>query len=265
MRLTLDSCVWERMFEPEAEQNTALRPILDAIRFRQISAFISDAALRIEAVPKKRRASYFASVAPFFGPIDAVERDGRLLIRFSLMPDNRLHPGIPEVQAPKLEVARELGVELMRGLPWISLPKSNCSLEYVAETETQRGCREQIQLNVFHDLAQRGVGKARFDSIIDHLDLKEGRIFPGWSGLDVLDSERHKGLIRACAEWADAELISAHVGYGNDLLCTLDFYGAPGQSAFATDHRMWLANHHKVRFITVSELGDLLESQNDQN
>jgi hypothetical protein len=29
-----------------------------------------------------------------------------------------------------------------------------------------------------------------------------------------------KQLTKACAEWADGELVAAHIGYQNDILCT---------------------------------------------
>lgn len=257
MRVTLDSNVWEWLFASSADSSHC---ILAALRSQQISAFICDAALRIEAITKEQRAAYLASAAPFFGPTGVVERDGRPYLHLSLMPDDRRHPGPPRVQTHKLRVAQEYGVTLLRGLSWISLPNPPCSLEYVPETLEQRGQREERQHVVFDGLAKRGVGKAPFDRIIDRIDRLTGRKLTGWSGLDRLAGQERKELARACAEWADAELVAAHVGYGNDLLCTEDRARGAGRSAFATDLRQWLSSQHGVRFVTIAELADLLEA-----
>lgn len=259
MRVSLDSNVWEWLFGASAETSVPRGRILAALRSRRLSAFICDAAVRIEAVTKKHRPSYLASSAPLFGPTGIVELDGRPHLQFSLMPDDRRHPGVPGVQADKLALAQERGVRLMRGLSWISLPRAQCGLDYVAEAPDQRGQRETLQHAVFDGLSQSGVGKARFDGIIERIDKQAGRSLPGWSGLARLGDQEFKRLGRACSEWADAELVAAHVSYGNDLLCTEDYARRAGRSVFDRDQRRWLSNRYGVRFITIGALTNMLE------
>lgn len=260
MRVSLDSNVWEWLFAASAETSVPRGRILAALRSHRMSAFICDAAIRIEAIIKKHRPSYLASITPLFGPTGIVQQDDRPHLQFSLMPDDRRHPGIPGIQADKLGLAQEHGVRLMRGLSWISLPRAPCSLEYVSEAPGQRGQREALQHVVFDGLKQRGVGKARFDGIIDRIDQQAGRNLPGWSGLARLGDQGHKELARACSEWADAELVAAHVGYKNDLLCTEDHARRAGRSVFDWDQRCWSSDRYGVRLITIGALADLLEA-----
>lgn len=259
MRVSLDSNVWEWLFDASAEASVPRCRILTAVRSHRMRAFVCDAAVRIEAIARKQRASYLAASTPLFGPTGVVQRGGRPLRQFSLMPDDRRHPGIPGIQADRLGAAQEHELRLMRGLSWISLPRAVCSLEYVSEAPEQREQREALQHAVFDGLTQRGVGKARFDAIVERIDQQAGRRLPGWSGLARLGEQERKRLTRACSEWADAELIAAHVGYGNDMLCTEDRARRAGRSVFDQDQRRWLSDRYGVRFITIAELLNMLE------
>jgi hypothetical protein len=64
---------------------------------------------------------------------------------------------------------------------------------------------------------------------------------------------------RAIAEWADADSVAAHVGYGIDLFCTEDVgksAGAP--SVLDQANRTWLQATYGVKFVTISELAGML-------
>jgi hypothetical protein len=67
-------------------------------------------------------------------------------------------------------------------------------------------------------------------------------------------------VARAVAEWADADSIAAHYGYGNDVFCTLDFAKAEtkrGEPAvFDPDNRAWLAENFGIQFVTLARLAD---------
>ena len=76
--------------------------------------------------------------------------------------------------------------------------------------------RAQRQLDVSAVVDGRGVGKAAFDTA------------GGWSA-EITNEKRFR---KACAEWADGELVIAHIAYRNDVLCTHDRARTAGRSIF---------------------------------
>jgi hypothetical protein len=56
MRVTLDSNVWEKVFDPDDRDWASVR---SAIASRQITGFICEAAFRIEAIRKCARSALF--------------------------------------------------------------------------------------------------------------------------------------------------------------------------------------------------------------
>ena len=119
MRVTFDSNAWERIFDP-ADTDWAI--IRNALAARRIEGFICEIGFCIDAVTKSDRATYFAQ--PHCGSrFDGiVERDGRLYFQTSFGPEDDHHPGLPPVQAAKLQEALRCGIRLMRASAWMGLP-----------------------------------------------------------------------------------------------------------------------------------------------
>ncbi len=132
----------------------------------------------------------------------------------------------------------------MRGLAWMGLPAPQELLDttiFVRESPERASQRQQRQIDVFANIDARGVGKAAFDAA------------GGWKLLPdapVYD----KRFVKACAEWADGELVCAHVGYQNDILCTNDCAVNAGASIFDPQNRKWLTDHYGVAFRKIDEL-----------
>ena len=102
----------------------------------------------------------------------------------------------------------------MRGLAWMGLlapPEIRDPSLFVTEAPDAKREREQAQLDASVLIDSRGVGRAAFDTA------------GGWS-------EPSDKLPKACAEWADGELVSAHIAYRNDILCTNDRARSAGRS-----------------------------------
>ena len=101
--------------------------------------------------------------------------------------------------------------------------------------------REQRQIEVTELIEARGVGKAAFEA--------RG----GWSSAGTPPTDDNR-FFRACAEWADAELVAAHIAYRQDILCTNDRARSAGTSVFDAANRGWLTAQFGVVFKTVDEL-----------
>lgn len=212
----------------------------------RIEGFICEAAFRIEAVRKNDRPAYFArpQMKVTF-PSRIVSIEGKPHIHFmSMGPNDGRHPGLPDVQANRLELALSVGLRLMRGLAWMGLPSP---LEigdprfFVQETESARGEREQLQIAVSAKMWKRGVGKQAFDAA------------GGWQAIEQ-GTLHEKKFSKACAEWADGELVAAHIAYQHDILCTNDRAQAAGTSIFDARNRTWLNAQYGVVFKNFDEL-----------
>ena len=246
MRTSFDSNAWEKIFDPTDATCAPIRAALGSGRF---AGFICEAGFRIEAITKRDRAAYFAQPhmdARFDG---IVMRDGRPYFQMSFGPDDRHHPGLPSVQTEKLQRALSAGVRVMRGSAWMGLPAPQEIRDpriFASETREAAHEREQRQIDASALIEARGVGKAAFDAA------------GGWNASTVSPSDEKK-FRKACAEWADGELVAAHIAYRNDVLCTNDRAGAAGKSIFDSTNRAWLSEQYSLVFKTVEELATEIE------
>ena len=244
MRVTLDSNAWEAIFD---EARVDLAPLRTAFAGGQLKGFICASAFRIEAVRKADRPEYFQQPHTA-SDCGLVLHEGRPMVKMSFGPDNSRHPGLPSQQQQKLEMALRAGVKLIRGGAWMGLPSPPDIMDpnlYEAESpEAARG-REKREIDVFYQIEQRGVGKAVFDAA------------EGWEIKERSLAEDRR-LAAACAEWADAEMVSAHIAYQNDALCTDDRGRNAGASVLDETNRAWLALTFGVRFLTVRELAEVI-------
>jgi hypothetical protein len=152
----------------------------------------------------------------------------------SIGPADESHPGMPEVQSNKLKNALAAGVRLMRGGAWLGLPSPVEIRDPALFVQTNDPGREQRQINASAHIEARGVGKAAFDAA------------GGWNAQGGVPHSE-KVLAKACAEWADGELVASHIAYRNDILCTNDQARAAGVSIFDSANRAWLAAEFGVR------------------
>ncbi|MDR3574429.1 MAG: hypothetical protein P4L50_11230 [Anaerolineaceae bacterium] len=241
LRVTFDSNAWEKIFAPNDELYT---PVRAALADGRIQGFICEAGFRIEAITKRQRPDYFAQ--PFMGVNTEIRAmgGGKFELMTSIGPDDSKHPGIPESQAPKFRLALAAGVKVMASLAWIGLPRPPELADrtvFVPEAEAEARERQDRQIHAAFQIEGRGVGKGAFEAV------------NGWELVPRTPAEK-KQLAKACAEWADGELVAAHIGYQNEVLCTDDHARTAGVSVFNADNRAWLTADFGVVFKTLNEL-----------
>lgn len=242
MRITFDSNAWENIFDLAVSR---WAPVRAALRDGRITGFISEAGFRIEAVRKSRRVAYFAKPAMAVQVSPAIVlRDGKPYVRFiSIGPDDKKHPGLPDVQSERLKNALAAGFRLLRGAAWLGLPSPHelGDQTLFAPTDGADNEREQRQIDILTRIESRGVGRALFDAA------------GGWQAGNGA-AQNEKMFAKACAEWADGELVAAHIAYQNDILCTNDQARGAGLSIFDRTNRAWLLTEFGVRFATLDEV-----------
>jgi hypothetical protein len=244
VRVSFDSNAWETIFRPNDYRYARIRA---ALTNRRLEGFICDAGFRIEAICKRDRVAYFAQPHAGWQDHGIVMRDGRSYLKSSFGPLDERHPGLPDEQVPELQKALAAGIRLMRGLNWMGLPEPQEIRDpaiFVPETSEARHEREQRQIDVFACINAHDVGQAKFNAA------------GGWSG----STEDTNKFERACAEWADGELVAAHIAYQNDIVCTNDCARAAGRSVFDPTNRRWLSTDYAVVFKTIDELLEIIKS-----
>jgi hypothetical protein len=235
------------VFRSAAPEDLVVR---NALAAKRVEGLISEAAFRIEAIRKKERSSYFAQPKLSMScPGTVVTIDGKPHLHlFSIGPDDKQHPGLPAVQAASLRLALGAGIRLMRAMAWMGLPapfELRDPSIFAVETEDERKEREQRQWEVYARITPLCVGKAAFDAA------------GGWGGHGIR-RPNDRAFQKACAEWADGELVAAHIAYRNDVLCTNDRARATGSSVFDPDNRTRLTREFGVQFLMTAELAELL-------
>lgn len=263
MRVTFDSNVWERIFDPAWEsfpEFSALSSIRRALTHCDATGFMCDATFRLEAPGRGIRSQYVGGLAPTFAAPSNQQRSNGVL--FSIGPDDAKHPGLHPNQKAKVRLARKYGFKVVRGCAWMFLPgvdDEDVAAMLVGEAPHERSLREQLHYGVFNAIEVAGAGKAWIENIRKDYDADAGFEHAGWTAL-----RRAKGnaeiakIAKAIAEWSDAEVVSAHVGYRNDILCTNDTGRSSSNSVFADGNRVWLSEEFGVRFVNATDLASML-------
>ena len=241
MRVTLDSNAWEAIFD---ESRADLASVRAAFGDGRLAGFICATGFRLEAIRRKDRPAYFQQPYMSSESKGVVMHHGRPALHISFGPDDSQHPGLPQQQKRKFEHALAAGVKLIRGGGWMGLPCPPEILDpalYPEESPDGIRDRQQREIDAFHAIELRGAGKAAFEAA------------DGWVPRERTPAEARQ-LSAACAEWADAETVSSHIAYQNDVLCTEDRGRNAGVSVFDESNRAWLATTYLVRFMTLAEL-----------
>lgn len=243
--VTFDSCTWERIFDDEWHSDrlsSQFGVIRGALKSGAIKGFICGTTFQLESIARIRRAKHIAQsrVDVRLVGIEKLD-DGSFVTKFSIGPNDDLHPGLHPKQLTKLKIAIEHGVRLIDGNAWMWLPNPIEQVPrswFVPLSQLDRSRKDERQIEAFYFLSGRGVGKAKFDDIVEQIErangLEVGRC--GWEALHLATEAEAKRIAPAVAEWCDAEIIAAHHGYGFDLLCTLDQANRSRNSAFNREH-----------------------------
>jgi hypothetical protein len=106
----------------------------------------------------------------------------------------------------------------------------------------------------------RGLGAAQGLALARNFAQRDGVTEHWYRSLQrAKDVHEERAVQRAVAEWADADSIAAHIGYGIDFFCTEDKGNSAGGAAiFDSTNRAWLTSTYGVKFITLTELAAMI-------
>ncbi len=259
MRVTFDSNVWQQVVSPwdyqHGPDSTTFHWIHSAIVVGQITPFVSESIFTLEAINKDIRSSFMASYEPKFEMkmADELSDDGKIILNFTLCPNPNTHPGNNIYLSFYLKKAVELEFKLMRCVRPANIVNPEISQSLFEESGEGLLPRFAECVEFIENL---GCGISHLKNIgnqyvTNPLDWRQG--------LKHVPPEAVRRLGRAVAEWADGDTISAHYGYKNDYLCTLDEGLSAGVSSiFHVNNRIKLEKQFGLTFVSPQTLCSLI-------
>ncbi len=128
---------------------------------------------------------------------------------------------------------------------------------YAAESRFSAHERQERCGEISRRIEAKGCGIAHVKSIgNNHANGK-----PWIDGIKTAPLTEEESIIKAIAEWADGDAVSAHHAYGNDFFCTRDAAKAAGTtSVLSRPNQSWLSQDFNVVFVTPEALAKILTS-----
>lgn len=265
MKVTFDSNTYRRATNPDFfAKDPAVedyRVVHAAILDGRVTPYLSETVITLESITNRTRGAFYSGVSPNVSFEEQANSDGTISVAFTLGPKPGAHPGIPPTAQKWLDAALALGFHFLRA-PRIGQPKPTYldRPEIYADDDGDIGARIDRTHKIGRELETRGVGYAVAVAIGERINLRLGRSEPWYPNLDkTKDDHEEREMQRSISEWADGDTVSAHVGYGSEILCTQDQGKSAGSSVFDPTNRAWLTSAHGVMFETLSGLAARLQ------
>jgi hypothetical protein len=269
VKVTFDTNTLDRVVRPERFSRDARRAefvkVHEAVVAGRLKGFFSETTITLEGIENADRAAVLGSTRHETRLQENTDQDGgRHTIQVNVAVKQNRKPLHPE-QIARIQAAMRIGMRALRAparVGWIRTEDPTGRLFAPDGSEERLAERLDRTAAVIREIESRGLGYAQVASLGKKFAERDKVDEPWLLSLrrarDVHERNRVK---RAIAEWADADPVASHIGYGIDLLCTEDTgKGAGGQSVLDANNRTWLAVTHHLKFVTLWELARLTEA-----
>lgn len=245
---------------PVEQCASPFRQLRQAIENREVSAYICEIALSLEAFPKKERSAFWETYRPCVEAcveesiqhVQKIELSGT----FSISPDNSKHPGIPLKQQSKLMEAQKLGFQILRMTNFGTVRCLDIPDKMFIDLEDDFWEYAERLAECSNFITQNGWGFAQYEGLRNKYNLQ------GISIVDVpgkIPSSEHRKFYKSIAEWVDGDALSAHYGFRNDYFCTEDTgRNAGSQSVFHPPNLSKVKNKFNLKILPALEILELL-------
>jgi hypothetical protein len=291
MKATFDTNALDRAARPERHPKDPRQPdfirLHEAIKAGRLKGYFSETIVTLEGIENKDRVDVLGHTQ-LSTEIQSAEEN---TIHINVTPRQNRKPLHHEVFA-RIEAARKIGMRALRGPArpgWIRINDVDGS--FFEPDRSEEGLSERLDRasRVASAIEARGVGfvvvkslaayfseRDRADvaanqekafALVEEMLARAGLHAPRipveepWftSLLRAKDIHEERQVQRAIAEWADADSVAAHVGYGIDFFCTED-EGKTGGASSVLDaaNRAWLQATYSVKFVTLSGLAEMI-------
>lgn len=258
--VTFDSNVWRPVGNPTRFPNdpmyASFMRINGALRDGQIEGRLSETVFTLEGIARADRKNRLIAYKPKIGFTEEVLPDGTINIIFTMGSDPDAHPGNNTYLRSHLNDALTLGFKLMRCNRVAGFTNQDLREEWYVKTLTPKTDIANKFGEVGRKIENAGAGIAWVKSI----GVANAPPTAFWlQGLKRAPSSEDNAIASAVAEWADGDMVSAHVAYQNHYICTRDTAKAAGSnSVFSPSNRAWLERDYGVRFVSPVELEALI-------
>lgn len=229
----------------------------DALRCGKILGFICDTAITLEGIGVDKRAKVLGNTQTRSSFAQTSEDTFTITITPLQADRLPLHPK----QAERFLEAFHLGFRLL-GAPRIGMPRVEEQF-YAVEHPDALGERLNRFVDIGRKIEARGLGSSRAKQLAARFAGRTKAGSPWFTALGAAnDIHETREVARAIAEWANADSVAAHYGYGNDIFCTLDGGKAEERRGEPTvldvSNRAWLTQAFGIQFVTLAKLADLV-------
>jgi len=262
--VTFDTNTLDKAARPERHPKDPARAsfskVHEALKTGRLRGYFSDTLVTLEGIENEDRVDVFGSTRLESSSSSASKNAINMTI--AVKQDRR--PRHPEL-SKRIQAAQKIGMRALRGparmVDGFSVKDDDGSFYERVDSVQELIARREIANEVDAAISNRGVGRRIAQSLGLEFSRRDGASGELWlQGLRRATVDERKKVQRAVAEWADADSISAHIGYKIDFFCTGD-YGkgnAGTASIFDPTNRAWLMATYGVRFLTISDLAAML-------
>ena len=262
--VTFDTNTVDKAARPERHPRDARRSaylkVHHALSRGGIQGFFSETIVTLEGVQNKDR-------VPVFGSTRLQHREestGPRQITLSISVCQDRLPPHPEASR-RVAAARAMGMRALRGPSRFGSfrVRDDDHTFYAPDASVFELVERMEKANtVASAIEAREVGRVVPLSLGLKFSARAGATGEWWlRGLQRAQGpDEHRHVQKAIREWADADSVASHVGYGVHLFCSEDRGKSTGgmPSVFDETNRAWLAAKWGVRFVSLTELANMI-------
>jgi hypothetical protein len=230
-----------------------LQIIHDALKAGRVCGYLSETVVTLEGVENKDRVNVFGGTHL----VSQAQASGDGAIKISLGLNQNRKP-LNRGTSDWINAARNDGMRfMMAGSRWFSGTGLLAEHSYTPELAA---CMDKVNA-VAKVIQACGVGYATAVCLGNKFNARAFCVDKFWfQGFQHAQSAEERDVKDAIKEWADGDSVAAHVGYGNDLFCSLDRGGKTRGKPSVLDeqHKAWLTAEYGVKFATLTSLAAML-------
>jgi len=232
--------------------------VRDAIEAGHIRGFYCKTLATLEGVRRKERPQVLSRTRP----VNRSSSTGKHTINITIGIEH-YRPPLDPTHAKMIEAIEAMGMRALRGparMCGVRAKKGQLKFfEPHGSVLELAECLDKANA-LATEIGRRGIGYAVPVKLGLQLLTPEEIAKPTLWFQGLQRATGYKRVQRAIAEWADADSIAAHYGYGIDLFCTRDHgRNTKGPSILDDTNRAWLQKDYSIEFVSLAELAERLE------
>ncbi len=216
---SLDKACRPKLFPKDHDQSKSAK-VHAAIKAGDVAGHFSETIITLEGIQTKDRANVFNSTYLRLEPTKEPVSDKVATIELRYVVEQLTRQSLHPAHGARINAAVAIGMKVLRaprvGMFHLADPDGKY---FVGESEQKRTERIGRYHVVAREIEAGGAGFAVVKNLGAKFAARENKKQDLWFHSLTLARDVHEknAVERAIAEWADADSVSAHVGYGLDI------------------------------------------------